>query len=344
MKTISTVTFFAAFIYATVVSGQVEQCLGIIAHSRVVNSQFSDEQEFEQRASNFCDEYSRTRTDTSSRSYGASYKYLSASVGASNASYEDLASRFCSAENSAQARRDVFRNYAETISPQAYEAYDSCVAAVSRGNGPVVIPFIDPEKKTVNYSMTDDRAVPASLQGVYSPIFGCTDHAGRKIGQGNDYAEQQLSERALNLTCRRHGIECRAGAADSACPVEFPAGSRAYTHYPGGVLTLNLSSGQHNMSFSSFNDGDAMEQFEEIRRRISNLETGVSNVDRQVTVVNERFGKLELRVERKDNSCNVTTPVCPEGWLETDAVFHNTFPGRGCGEGSIYRLCIRAGE
>jgi len=111
--------------FNTVVYAQ--ECESVIALSKVVTSAVSDKESVEQHAANFCNEYSRSHGSSSSASYGASYKFLSASFGSSSVSAETVASKYCSASNSYSATKDAYKQYIETISPNAYSAYEQCL-------------------------------------------------------------------------------------------------------------------------------------------------------------------------------------------------------------------------
>jgi hypothetical protein len=106
-------------------SGQ--NCTSVLALSKVVSTVVSDRDSLEKHASNFCSENSRVVDGSSSASFGASYKFLSASLGNSSASREEVASKYCSASNGQTSNRDAYLEYIQSISPGAYGAYEQCV-------------------------------------------------------------------------------------------------------------------------------------------------------------------------------------------------------------------------
>lgn len=70
-----------------------------------------------------------------------------------------------------------------------------------------------------------------------------------------------------------------------------------------------------------------------------------SQVAKRTEEVNGRFGKLELMITRVPHGCGPPAPPrCPDGWIDADVRFQNTYRGGDCGRGHQYRLCIRAGE
>ena len=81
----------------------------------------------ENHASNFCSEYSRHRSDSTTYNFGASYEFLSASFGSGHASADDVASKFCSSDSSGHASAGAYQSYIENIAPGAYGAYAKCL-------------------------------------------------------------------------------------------------------------------------------------------------------------------------------------------------------------------------
>ena len=61
--------------------------------------------------------------------------------------------------------------------------------------------------------------------------------------------------------------------------------------------------------------------------------------------VNDRFENMELMITTTPHGCgNPSPPACPQGWIDMDVRFQNTYNGGDCGLGTQYRLCIRASE
>lgn len=108
-------------------SANAQECESVVALSKVVSTVVSDKDSVEQHASNFCNEYAKSSGKSSNSSFGASYKFLSASFGSSSASVEEVASKYCSATNNYSATKDAYKQYIESISPNAYTAYEQCL-------------------------------------------------------------------------------------------------------------------------------------------------------------------------------------------------------------------------
>jgi hypothetical protein len=108
-------------------SGQAQNCERVIELSKVVNAVVASREFVEQHAANFCREYGQAVERSASASFGASYEFLSSSLVGAHSSAEAIAGKFCSAANSSVANDDAYRQYIETISPNAYVAYEQCL-------------------------------------------------------------------------------------------------------------------------------------------------------------------------------------------------------------------------
>ena len=115
---------FALFVTSSAFS---QDCESVIALSRGVDVLIADRDSIEQNASFFCEAYSSGVEINGSAKLGASYKFLSATLGASESSEQAVAAKYCSAGNGSSASRLAFRRYVESISPQAYIAYEQCL-------------------------------------------------------------------------------------------------------------------------------------------------------------------------------------------------------------------------
>jgi hypothetical protein len=185
---------------AIVVSSNVaaQTCETVIALSKTTSLVVQDRDSLEKHAAAFCSEYSRTRGSSSSSSFGASYKFLSASFGSGDASVDAVASRYCSAADMSVSRSDSYRQYVESIAPNAYSAYEQCLRSkdlrfnldlgtVLPTEFSLAVAFIAPSRdvKTaeVTYSASSDvmcawgNAAPATtnvLQSGSSDFLKCT--------------------------------------------------------------------------------------------------------------------------------------------------------------------------
>lgn len=137
-----------------------EECSSVIALSKVVQTSSSDQSEVQQSARDFCSEYQKYRANSNSANFGASYKFLSASFGSSSASVDQVASRYCSAENSYAAKTDAYKAYVEQIAPGAYDAYAMCLASSNQDVRYKINPgSILPEKFSMVVSFTSSQGL-----------------------------------------------------------------------------------------------------------------------------------------------------------------------------------------
>ena len=103
-----------------------KHCETLIALSKTVSSVVSGRSSVEQNAQNFCSEYARTTSSSRSTSFGASYKFLSLSLGNSGASADEVAS-------AQLAARKVATNYVESFSTMV-RYHDQCNSAAAAYN------------------------------------------------------------------------------------------------------------------------------------------------------------------------------------------------------------------
>src|SRR3712207_2091918 len=88
---------FSPWVLASSVHAQ--DCSSVIALSKLRSSTASSVAEVQSHAAKFCSEYSRNRSDSNTSSAAASYKFLSASFSSGSASVDEVASKYCSAQN-----------------------------------------------------------------------------------------------------------------------------------------------------------------------------------------------------------------------------------------------------
>lgn len=122
--------FQAAALFLAAVSlpvlAQDDTCVGLIGLSKVTSQTVADSSDVESAARQFCSDYSHHKGDSSGFNFGASYGLLSASLGSSSTSVDDVASHYCDASNNGSAKSDAYRQYVESIAPGAYDAYKTC--------------------------------------------------------------------------------------------------------------------------------------------------------------------------------------------------------------------------
>lgn len=188
-----------SFLFST--SAQSAECENLIALSRLTNQTTSDESLINSHSREFCKEYSHHKQTGSSFSAEASYKFLSGSAGRSKSSIDDVASQYCSADQSGEARKDSQRLYYESIAPGAFDAYTQCIKASSTG-----IRF-DVEPATVlpdEFSISATFVPNSRAQETTSIAYSASKGISCKWNTGGDGSVAVLSRTStVTLACTR---------------------------------------------------------------------------------------------------------------------------------------------
>lgn len=101
----------------------------------------------------------------------------------------------------------------------------------------------------------------------------------------------------------------------------------------GGTLVLGV--------LASFTDGRLIELIGGARmEQVETVEQNLNGLRDSITAVDSRFDRLELLIVR--GPFLGTPDRCPEGWIDNEVRFQDSNTTRPRGDGSQYRLCIRA--
>lgn len=193
-----------------------QECESVIALSKVQSVTISDEATVKQQAQNFCNEYSSTKKSGGSISASASYKFLSGSFGSSSSSAEDIASRYCSASNSGEASSDAYRQYVESISPNAFAAYERCKEMSQQSvRYNVDLASVLPTEFTMSVYYGVDSASAKQGEFAFSAASGVacawdsTDEKSVKLASGSTEmlkcSRSDYSKRAYVMVARKDG-------------------------------------------------------------------------------------------------------------------------------------------
>lgn len=109
-----------------------DECESIISLSKTISTTVQDKNSVDDNTTTFCNEYFQAKNSGKTMAATASYKFLSASFGSTQVSSEEVASKYCSASGNYSKRDDAYKQYVESISPNAYRAYEQCVAMAKR--------------------------------------------------------------------------------------------------------------------------------------------------------------------------------------------------------------------
>jgi len=170
---------WASFACLLVTHAARADCTDVIALSRTTAEVVQSQASIESHARNFCSEYKKASSSSRSASYGASYKLLSLSMSQLGSSEEEIASKYCSADSSFASRDDAYKTYAESISPDAYRAYESCMSLSKRS----IFVNVDaasmlPTQFSMAVAYKPDAAVSARLRYTASKDVRCAWSSG----------------------------------------------------------------------------------------------------------------------------------------------------------------------
>jgi hypothetical protein len=162
-------------IYAQTLAGQQAECTKLIALSRLNHTVIHDQGTVAAQATQFCNEYSQHKDDSSYWEGSASYKFFSASLSHSSSSVHDIASRYCGASSSNSAASDAYQEYIESIAPGAYAAYAQCLVVPAELKFSVDEPSVLPSQFTmsVNYISSVLNAPSAQIVATASSGVSC---------------------------------------------------------------------------------------------------------------------------------------------------------------------------
>ncbi len=162
------------FIHATAASAD-EDCLGVIALSKIRSETVQSRSQVEKYARDFCSEYASATGSTHSSSFGVAYEFLSLSMGDSSASQSRVASRYCDAVNQQSAKQEAYQQYVETIAPGAYPAYERCISRAKSGLSITVAESLHPTYLAIGVSFSSTEAL-ARQEVTWSASAGVNCH------------------------------------------------------------------------------------------------------------------------------------------------------------------------
>lgn len=258
-----------------------KHCETLIALSKTVSSVVSGRSSVEQNAQNFCSEYARTTSSSRSTSFGASYKFLSLSLGNSGASADEVASKYCSASSGYATSSDAYRRYIETIAPNAYSAYEKCL-----NSGGLTYDIDLGSILPAQFSMSISYVSPAA--GVNSAALAYSASSGIRCkwnGSNNASFTLPTGSRTI-LDCSRDD-QTRPGyvkvinTRDSSDPLTLPW--QAYSRE--GVPVATLADLQHQISSVQSTAGDLGKAVSELSAQLAARKVATNYVESFSTMV-----------------------------------------------------------
>ena len=98
-------------------------CEAILSLSKVKSITISSKDRFQRRLDNYCKEQRNSSGRSASGGISIGGIGLSGAGGSSNQSYE----QYCQENQNADAAEEAYKQYVESISPRAYDAYEQCL-------------------------------------------------------------------------------------------------------------------------------------------------------------------------------------------------------------------------
>lgn len=274
------ITIFVATITTGIVSAN--ECTKLIALSKVSAKKIENKSMFESHASSFCKEYQRSQRSQSQANYGASYKFLSASMGKSRGNTSEIASRYCSNDSGGTKKDSAYEEYIEHIQVGAYSAYKQCLKFSSKG-----IKFeidqntFDPVEMTIDVLYhTQDRDEFKNLTFKAKKGINCAWTKG-EVNNEKPKAVKIESGRKGTLECTR---------------------SEAIKHKPGYIkISTNAADSSFSIRWPGYNDKDIpIDLVNDLRVKYQTL------IEKNDT----------LLASLKDSVVAFDKENCPGGWYE----------------------------
>ncbi|WP_275183458.1 hypothetical protein [Citrobacter freundii] len=260
-----------------------DECQSVIALSKVVNTTVQDRDEVETNAANFCNEYSKGSSSGNSSSYGASFKFLSASFGSSNVTAEQVASKYCSASDIRKSNKDVYKNYIETISPEAYSAYQQCL---EMKNQEVIFDINTASILPDAFAMSVGFASGVSASSSATLLYSASDGISCKWDDNTDRKIQISTGSTAVLDCRRSDHNKRGFIK---------------------VLRTDKSNKSLTIPWQAYDDkGNPIDLMLSLQQRIDTL-------NGQVISLNEESQSTSSKVDKIENESVVEVYQCPNG-------------------------------
>lgn len=265
-------------------SASAQNCENVIALSKIRSTVVQDAEAVEQHASNFCKEYAKSSGSRKSTSYGASYKFLSASFGSSGASVEEVASKYCASDNIYSASKDAYREYIESISPGAYGAYEQCIQM---------------SKQDLRFNVDPGSVLPTEFSITASFV-----------------SRAELHDRAVLTYSSSEDVRCSWNESDGQKKV-LKTGSTALLKCErpdqekrSYVTIVDSTSGRNlplTLPWQAYNeDGVPVSALDELERKIDRLRAEISKV-------NNRAADNSNNIANISTSPTVTIYKCPKG-------------------------------
>lgn len=300
------VAFFAAFAATSIYTAAFADCVDVIRASLTVRTAVAADNEIISSARDFCQSYTRAKTEGTSFSGGVSYGVLSADAGGTRLSVDEVAQKYCDASNSSQVRSSAYEQYIETIAPGAYSSYDNCIKSSTDLKASLNPNGILPGSLVITvHNENNDVNNTDSFQANPSPNITCTWAPSDRAKVEEDVVSLPGRSSAA-LRCLRKNPEERAYI------------TLATTTSPDEAFTF---------AWTAFQNERPVDQMLAIRQEVE-----------QAKRITDSF------IESTRNSIIAFRgPSCPNGWQEATDIAGRTIIGSGSGSGLTTRAVGETG-
>lgn len=124
-------------------SVNAEECSSVIALSKTAKTFIKTKESLSDLSSSFCSAYKSYKTSNRVTDVEASYNLFSAAVSSGASSVESLGQTYCSQSDDYRVNKVAINSFEESIDPQAYQAYKSCIDRTDRSLAFGVITIAD---------------------------------------------------------------------------------------------------------------------------------------------------------------------------------------------------------
>ena len=277
MRFMSIAVFMVGGAFAS--NAVAEGCEDVILFSKLSSSAVKTKSSIEANAANFCNEYQQAKTYGRTMAASASYKFLSASYGSSNASTEEVASKFCSATSLNNVNNEAYKEYVETISPEAYTSYQQCKRMENKSNIIFDLNPVDMSPKQLSMTVKYQAGM-----GGATPILKYVTTKGVTCSW-------------LDTTNKTFTFNADIGATDLTCTREDTLNNSSVK------IVSTKSNDVISFKWPAFtSDGVTVDAMKDLLQKNKKLE--------------ERLNVLESKESSMQNSVvSFNSSDCPQGWV-----------------------------
>jgi len=108
-------------------------CSSVLRLSAVSTGSTLNRDTFIQRATKFCDEYSKHKSRGTQDSLSGNYLDIGVSTSSGSSSVDAIASKYCKSESSKEINKTAYESFSNSIAPGGFDAYQACLKSGEEG-------------------------------------------------------------------------------------------------------------------------------------------------------------------------------------------------------------------